>query len=112
MTTVAAIAIKGCLGMLTFWAGALCVVRAASAEAAPLGIVENVNLLSTGDAACPDAVSLCDAQAGGSDAQCAARCESTHHKAGVCQSFDQRTVECWCTNDQKRWGLVSPVCSN
>ncbi|MEO5728751.1 MAG: hypothetical protein ABI134_30325 [Byssovorax sp.] len=88
------------------------VVRAGTAEAAPLGFAAIVEQLSADNAACLDPVALCDGHAGGVDAECSARCEGTQHKAGVCQSFDARPVECWCTNDHQRWGLVSPVCSN
>ena len=110
MNLFAGIAIKGCLGLVAFWAGALFVVRAGSAEAAPMGITGNGEHLSAGNAACLDPVALCESHAGGVDTECTARCESTQHKAGVCQSFDARPVECWCTNDHQRWGLVSPVC--
>jgi hypothetical protein len=109
---VAGIAIKACLGMVAFWTGALFVVRAASAEVAPMAIIGSAAHRAAGNAACLDPAALCESQAGGADAECSARCESTQHKTGVCQSFDARPVECWCTNDHQRWGLVSPVCSN
>lgn len=109
---VAGIAIKACLGMVAFWGGALFVVRAGSAEAAPLCFLGTAAHLAAGDPTCPDPVALCGSNADGVNAECSARCESTQHKAGVCQSFDARPVECWCTNDHQRWGLVSPVCSN
>jgi hypothetical protein len=112
MKTVAGITLKAGIGMMAFWVGAWYVVHSGSAEAASLSFSGQSAQPSAEVTECPDAAALCAGQAESDDQACAARCESTNHKAGVCQSFGSRPRECWCTNDQQRWGLVSPVCSN
>ncbi len=105
------IAIKACLGVIAFGAGAWFVVQMGSAEAAPAAIARTGERLFAAVAACPDAVALCENGVEGADSACSARCESTNHKAGVCQMLGVRPVECWCTNDHQRWALASPLCS-